>query len=142
MLGADIPDDGWQPITVAAGSKGPQVYDWAVAGLPYDSAPEFAQWLLIRRASGNATDLAYYRAFGPEGTTCETLARVAGTRWVIEEGFERAKGTVGLDQYEVRKWAAWYRPISLSLLAHAFLEVTRVQAAWDEQKGGSPISSL
>ena len=29
---------------------------------------------------------------------------MAGTRWTIEECFEEAKGQVGLDQYEVRKW--------------------------------------
>jgi SRSO17 transposase len=58
----------------------------------------------------------------------ETLARVAGMRWTIEECFEAAKGTVGLDQYEVRRYDAWYRFITLALLAHATLEVTRVQA--------------
>ena len=61
-------------------------------------------------------------------TTRAEMARVAGTRWVIEEGFERAKGEVGLDQYEVRKWHGWYRHITLCLLAHAFLEVTRATA--------------
>jgi SRSO17 transposase len=53
---------------------------------------------------------------------------VAGTRWAVEEGFERAKDLVGLDQYEVRRWHAWYRHITLALLAHAYLEVTRAQA--------------
>ena len=42
-------------------------------------------------------------AAGPAGTTLEKLARVAGTRWAIEECFEEAKGQVGLDQYEVRR---------------------------------------
>jgi hypothetical protein len=45
---------------------------------------------------------------------------VAGTRWAVEEGFEQAKGEVGLDHYEVRKWPGWYRHITLALLAHAF----------------------
>ena len=49
-------------------------------------------------------------------------------RWAIEEGFEEAKGVVGLDQYEARKWTAWYRHITLALLAHAYLAVLRVQA--------------
>ena len=38
-------------------------------------------------------------------------------------GFEIAKGEVGLDQYEVRRWDGWYRHITLALLAHAFLTV-------------------
>jgi SRSO17 transposase len=72
--------------------------------------------------------VAYYRAFGPADTTLEDLARVAGARWAIEEGFERAQGEVGLDHYEVRRWGAWHRHITLCLLAHAYLEVTRAQA--------------
>jgi hypothetical protein len=35
---------------------------------------------------------------------------------------------VGLDQYEVRRYDAWYRYITLALLAHALLEVTRLSA--------------
>ena len=63
--------------------------------------------------------------------------RVAGARWAIEEGFERAKDLVGLDQYEVRRWPAWYRHITLALLAHAYLEVTRAHATTDlAQDGG------
>lgn len=50
---------------------------------------------------------------------------MAGTRWSIEECFEQAKGEVGLDHYEVRRWEGWHRHITLCLLAHAFLEVTR-----------------
>ena len=53
---------------------------------------------------------------------------MAGTRWTIEECFEEAKGQVGLDQYEVRKWEGWYRHITLAMLAHAYLAVVRQQA--------------
>jgi len=41
---------------------------------------------------------------------------------------------VGLDQYEARKWTAWYRHITLALLAHAYLAVLRVQAQAREQE--------
>jgi SRSO17 transposase len=61
---------------------------------------------------------------------------VAGSRWVVEEGFEQAKGEVGLDHYEVRRWPGWYRHITLALLAHAFLVVTRTKASrGDPAKG-------
>lgn len=55
------------------------------------------------------------------------MVSVAGTRWTIETGFKTAKAEVGLDQYEVRSWSGWYRHITLALLAHAFLTVTRAQ---------------
>ena len=43
----------------------------------------------------------------------------------MEECFAEAKGEVGLDHYEVRRWDAWHRHVTLCLLAHAFLAVTR-----------------
>src|ERR1035441_4161165 len=57
--------------------------------------------------------------------TIETLVRVAGQRWKIEQAFETAKGECGLDHYEVRHWQGWYRHITLSMLAHAVLSVLR-----------------
>lgn len=133
---AALPDDAWQRLTAGAGSKGPRLYDWTHIRLPYDSEPGFGQWLLARRSVPEPEEVAYYRGFEPEPTTLETMARVAGTRWVIEEGFERAKGDGGLDQYEVRRWEGWHRHITLYLLAHAFLEVTRATANATAQKGG------
>ena len=79
-----------------------------------------------------------YRAFGPEETPVAELARVAGTRWTIEEGFQQAKA-IGLDEYEVRTWQGWHRHITLCLLAHAFLAVTRATAA-SGAKGGIPAT--
>ncbi|MDH6580525.1 hypothetical protein P3T29_006217 [Kitasatospora sp. MAP5-34] len=56
------------------------------------------------------------------------LVRVAGTRWCIEECFQAAKGQVGLDHYQVRHWTAWYRHITLAMLALAFLTVLAADA--------------
>ena len=41
-----------------------------------------------------------------------------------EDCFGEAKNEAGLDHYQVRKYRAWYRHITLSILAHAFLAVT------------------
>lgn len=129
-----IPEGGWQRIAVGAGSKGPRDYDWACARLPYWTADGWGQWLLIRRSVTDPEAYAFYRAFGHDDASVADLARVAGMRWTIEEGFQRAKA-IGLDQYEVRRWTAWHRHITLCLLAHAFLAVTRAAAA-DGEKGG------
>ena len=66
--------------------------------------PDRGHWLLLRRSIAKPGELAYYVCFGPAGTSLEELARVAGTRWAIEECFEEAKGQVWLDQYEVHRW--------------------------------------
>jgi SRSO17 transposase len=137
---AEAPAEAWARVEVGAGSKGPRVYDWACGRLPYDTAAGWAQWLLVRRSVSDPRDPAYYRAAGPAGTPLAELARVAGARWAIEEGFERAKGEVGLDQYEVRRWDGWHRHITLCLLAHAYLEVTRAGANAGAAKGGRPTT--
>ena len=87
----------------------------------------------MRRKIANPDELAYYVVFGPADTGLATLARVAGHRWKVEECFEAAKQEVGLDGYEIRSWHGWYRHITLSMLALAFLAVMRVKLA--PQKG-------
>ena len=131
----EIPAEAWQRLEVGDGSKGPRLYDWAGARLPYLTEDGWAQWLLLRRSVSDPAELAYYRAFGRDTVTVTDLAQVAGTRWTIEESFQQAKA-IGLDQYEVRRWEGWYRHITLCLLAHAFLAVTRAAAARGE-KGGA-----
>ena len=55
------------------------------------------------------------------------LVRVAGTRWAVEECFQAAKNETGLDHYQVRRYDAWYRHATLSMLALAFLQVCAAQ---------------
>lgn len=131
-LGAALPARAWARLSAGQGSQGPRLYDWAWVRLPYtDVAPGRAQWLLIRRSlpdlhqPNTPPELKYYRAYGPQETALPELVRVAGQRWTIEEAFEQAKGEVGLDEYEVRRYDAWARHITLALLAHAALEATR-----------------
>jgi SRSO17 transposase len=86
------------------------------------------------------TELAYYRVFAPEATPLAAAVRAAGTRWMIETGFEAAKQEAGLADYEVRKGDGWHRHITLALLAHAYLAVIRARAtaAGPAAKGGAP----
>jgi SRSO17 transposase len=92
-------------------------------------------WFYLSRRPSTAP-VASAWARSAAGTSLVGLVRVAGARWAVEEGFEQAKGEVGLDHYEVRKWPGWYRHITLALLAHAFLAVTRTQATGSERAKG------
>jgi SRSO17 transposase len=130
---AALPPAAWAPLSAGAGSQGERLYDWACLQVPYESAPGTAHWLLARRSLSDPTEHAYYRVFGPADTSVATMVRVAGMRWAIEASFEDAKGAVGLDHYEVRTWTAWYRHVTLALLAHAYLEVTRLHANAEEK---------
>ena len=72
-------------------------------------------------------ELSAYTVFCGKGSSLEELAKVAGSRWRVEIGFEEAKGEVGLSHYEVRSWHGWYRHITLALFAHAFLAAIRAE---------------
>ncbi len=132
---------GWTRLSAGDGAKGPRVYDWAW-GKIRESAVQagWVEWWLARRSLSDPPEIAYYLACAPAETTLERLVQVAGTRWAVEESLETAKGEVGLDQYEVRKWTGWYRHITLALLAHAFLTVTRAQAVGNDGQKGGPCS--
>ena len=132
-MAAGLPAQAWKRISAGAGAKGPRVYSWARAAIRPDAGPGY--WLLVRRSLRDPTELAYYLCHGPADTPLRELVRVAGARWAIEESFQTAKGEVGLDQYQVRRWDGWYRHITLAMLAHAFLTVTR--AAARAKRGGS-----
>src|SRR6266702_3153412 len=134
LLAALLPDEAWVVLSAGEGSKGPRLYEWAWLQLPEVTPSGRARWVLIRRSLSDPSKRAYYRASGPAQTTLPELVRVAGSRWKVEEGYEQAKGEVGLDQYEVRTWRAWYRYVTLALLAYAALVVMRGQARAQEKK--------
>jgi SRSO17 transposase len=135
QLAAAVPAEQWIACSAGHGAKGRRLYDWTRVELAAPAAAGCTRWLLVRRRRRDG-ELAFYACYGPAGTPLVGLVRVAGTRWAVEEGFEQAKGEVGLDHYEVRKWPGWYRHITLALLAHAFLAVIRAQAASSERAKG------
>jgi SRSO17 transposase len=136
QLAAAVPAEQWIACSAGHGAKGRRLYDWTRVELATPATVGMARWLLIRRSRRDG-ELAFYACYGPAATPLVGLVRVAGTRWAVEEGFEQAKGEVGLDHYEVRKWPGWYRHITLALLAHAFLAVTRAQATSPEHTKGA-----
>ena len=127
-LASQVDEANWVRCSAGDGAKGPRVYDWAAVEIRPLREPCKGYWLLARRSIAKPEELAYYVCFGPAETSLKELVRVAGVRWSIEECFEEAKGQVGLDQYEVRRWDGWYRHITLAMLAHAYLAVIRQEA--------------
>ncbi len=120
----------------AEGSREP----WLCLALSEGCGAGMGRWLLVRRAAAEPNEDAYFLAHGPADTSAEELVRVCAARWQIEEGFAQAKGEVGLDQYEVRRWDAWHRHVTLCLLAHAYLVAMRLAARQEEagKKGRPP----
>src|SRR5947209_5674059 len=122
-LSAALPEDAWTRLSAGHGAKGPRVYDWARIPIRPLSQPD-RYWLLVRRRLTDG-ELAHCLCFTPPGAALADLVAVAGRRWAIQGAFQTAKGEVGLDHYQVRRYDAWYRHITLACWAHAFLTVTR-----------------
>lgn len=121
-----IPPRKWQKLSCGAGAKGERLYEWAFVPFGVPTEHGRCKGFLVRRSLKNPDDRAYYFTHATKGTRVAQLVRVAGARWAIEECFEQAKQETGLDEYEVRSWTGWYRHVTLSMFAHAFLSAVRV----------------
>jgi SRSO17 transposase len=134
-LAASAPQRGWQHLSAGEGSKGHRLHDWLLIDPGADQ-----HLLLVRRSISKPTELAYYICHPSTPAPLAELVRVAGSRWAVEETFQFAKNETGLDHYQVRRYDAWYRHITLSMLAAAFLAVTAC-AERDHDTKGAPHSA-
>ncbi|WP_435858239.1 IS701 family transposase [Streptomyces olivaceoviridis] len=126
-LVAGLPRQAWKRVSAGAGAHGHRFYDWARVPIRIWWENGFGHWVLARRSVSDPTEIAYYVCYGPVGTRLRDLARVAGVRWQVEECFQAAKNECGLDHYQVRRYDAWYRHITLSMAALAALTAIRAQ---------------
>lgn len=125
----------WKRLSAGDGTKGARLHDWAYCELAdldaadYDKARSgvWTRGLLIRRSIADA-ELAFFSTWCPAGTGIETLVRVEGHRWAIEDSFETAKNELGLDHNETRSWHGWHRHVSLVMLAFAMMAAIRHRA--------------
>ena len=125
----------WTRVSAGDGTKGARLYDWAYLELADLAAEEYNEhltglWtrgLLIRRSLSDG-DLAFFSTWCPAGTPIDTLVRVEGRRWAIEDAFETAKTELGLTHNETRSWHGWHRHVSLVMLAFAMMAVVRERA--------------
>jgi SRSO17 transposase len=139
---AALPATAWQCLTVAEGSQGPLVYEYAQvwAWFSEEGMPGPRERLLVRRSLGQEPELKYQRSNAPAEVALLKLAQARATRWTIEEDIQSGKGECGLDEYETRGWTGWHHHTTLSLVALAFLVLQRVRVgekrAADERARG------
>ena len=110
----------WEVRSAGTGSKGQRWYAWAWLGT---ASPR--HFVLIRRHLSSG-ELAFHYCFVPEGQPVSQarLIRVAGLRWPVEECFELGKDCFGLDQSQVRLYAAIARHTVLVMAALAACAIT------------------
>jgi len=59
-----------------------------------------------------------------------------GRRYFVERAFQDAKGTAGLDHYQIRGWRAWHHHVAMVMMFMLFMLETRI-----EQKESYPLPS-
>lgn len=129
-------ESAWKAITVRESTKGKLIFNflhtkvWIRATSDGNREKEFRQVrLIIRGNQDNNEDLKYSFSNAPDSISLERLAYMQGQRFWIERAFEDGKSTIGMADYQLRKWRGWHHHMSLVLLAHLFLLRERIHNA-------------
>jgi SRSO17 transposase len=136
---ANQPEAAWQPITTRAATKGDIQVDLLVARVwSWNKAETTSrQWfLVVRREVDAPEEIKYSLSNAPADTSAERLAFMQGQRYFVERAFQNAKGTAGMDHYQVRGLLAWQHHMTLVMLAMLFMQETR-----QEQQKTYPLLS-
>lgn len=137
---AALPAGAWRRRTVAEGSQGPRVFEYAELKVWFseDGLPSGPERLLVRRSPGQEPELKYHRTNAPAEVRLQTLSEVRARRWSIEQDFENGKGECGLDEYETRGWVGWHHHTALSVLALWFLARQRDRSGGENPGSDNP----
>jgi SRSO17 transposase len=83
----------------------------------------------------------YYLANLPAKTDLRTLAATIKARWVCEQAHQQLKEELGLDHFEGRSWQGLHRHALMTMIAHAFLQHSRLAKAKRKKKNQRAAAS-
>jgi SRSO17 transposase len=126
---AQVKETDWQTLTHRTGTKGAMlrkavlldVYVW---NAERENEVETLQLLISTEVDGS--EIKYSLCYGgKEGKmSVETALFRQMQRYWVERAFQNCKEHLGMHQYQVRSWRAWYHHIALTLMAlHFMLEL-------------------
>lgn len=121
QLAAHLP---WQTIRLRPNERGYLQADFARCRVwvVYGITPR-QEWLLIRQ---DAVQITYSLSNAPEAISLEQMAWRKTHRYLIERSNEDAKGEIGWDEFQTRKYRAWEHQLALTILAAWFIAETRL----------------
>ena len=134
-------EEQWQTLTHREGTKGPMVRKAIILDVYIWNADrgkkiESVQLLISTEVDGS--EVKYSLCYsGQEKMPLKTALFRQMQRYWVERAFQNVKEQLGMHQYQVRSWRAWYHHIALSLMAlHFLLEVQK------ETKEEMPLISI
>lgn len=112
----------WEAFHIKNTEKGPVVWETRMTRFfPWEEhLPGCQQWLIIAH-NVLTGEVKYFLSNAPQQTPREEILHVAFSRAQIERLFEDAKGQVGWNQSEVRKYQPLMRHLILSMVSLLFL---------------------
>lgn len=119
----------WCRCHIRDGARAPILAQATVADVQTKRGQRAGPWerVLVLRTLDKVPEQRFCLSNAPRSVPLGELVRAAGGRHEIEEVFARAKGYIGLAQYEVRSWVGWHHHMTLCMLALWFLELERVR---------------
>ena len=124
-----LSDDDMKRITVRNTTSGVLEVDayrrevWVWDG----EEKEARHWTLyIRRDIQAPGEIRYCLTNAPVTTPTSQLAEMEAQRFWIERAFEDAKSQLGMAEYQVRGWNAWYHHMALVMMAMLFMTKNRM----------------
>ncbi len=125
-----IKEEQWHTITHRHGTKGPltrkaviiEVHIWKP-----DKGTAIESLQLIISTETDGSEIKYSLCYNVVGKMTLELALFRQMqRYWIERAFQNVKEQLGLHQYQVRSWKAWYHHIALTLMAlHFMLQIQK-----------------
>ncbi len=147
---ACLPEEAWEPVRWREGTKGALAKQFVAVRVHRATGnPDVGTngrsvahgrvttgplgWLLGERPlpghQGETKQYFLWLPGWPLETPLARLVTLAHARWVIEQGYEDAKGECGLDDYQGRRWEGLHRHLALTWLAYTFLVLQRLAPA-------------
>ena len=91
-------------------------------------------WLVGERRSTG--EQKYYLSNLPADTGLKVLAATIKVRLICEQAHQQLKKELGLDRFEGRFWSGLHRHALMTMIAYAFLQSCRLQAARRKKEAG------
>lgn len=84
------------------------------------------QWLIAEWPPDTDEPVKYWLSNMDTRTPLKTLVRLAKIRWRVEHDYRELKTGLGIDHFEGRSFVGWHRHVTLTVIAHAFCTLLRL----------------
>jgi SRSO17 transposase len=130
-IAAAINEEQWKTITYRTGTKGPKKRKALIVNVwlwDQNNGDVVESLQLIISMETDGTEVKYSFCHEPQAIMLvETALYRQMQRYWVERAFQDAKEQLGMDQYQVRSWIAWYHHIALTMMALHFITHSRIE---------------